>query len=126
MKYSDELELLKQLNVLKDNKEYSKIIDEIAENEDIVTKKYYDIATIKIDSLIHLEKYIDALLIIIDELKMPYIPKEFESFLTENKRYIDSLIKANNRRVITMFYNNKDKSYMNHWTNWAVDGAEKE
>ena len=101
MKYSDELELLKQLNVLKDNKEYSKIIDEIAENEDMVTKKYYDIATIKIDSLIHLEKYIDALLIIIDELKMPYIPKEFESFLTENKRYIDSLIKANNRRVIT-------------------------
>ena len=25
-----------------------------------------------------------------------------------------------------MFFNQKDKSYMNHWDNWAIDSIEKE
>ena len=88
-----ELELLEKLNEYSKKKYYSDGLKLISENEDVISKKYYQIMTYKISFLIETHNYIEANYLIKDELSVPYIPIEFEEFLFESKRIVDFALK---------------------------------
>lgn len=90
-----ELELLEKLKQYADKKWYSDGLKLIEENEDVVSKKYYQIMTYKISFLIETKNYLEANYLIKEEMSVPYIPVEFEEFLFESKRIVDFVLKKN-------------------------------
>lgn len=90
-----ELELLEKLKEYADKKWYSDGLKLIEENEDVVSKKYYQIMTYKISFLIETKNYLEANYLIKEEMSVPYIPVEFEEFLFESKRIVDFVLKKN-------------------------------
>ena len=89
----DENQLLLSIEELYKDNNYQECLKIIEENEDVITKKYYEIIPFKINCLIKLNKLIDALLIIKEELNVPYIPPLFETFLKEKKKEIELVLK---------------------------------
>ena len=81
----DENQLLLSIEELYKDNNYQECLKIIEENEDVIIKKYYEIIPFKINCLIKLNKLIDALLIIKEELNVPYIPSLFETFLKETR-----------------------------------------
>ena len=79
MKLKEEIELLNALENI-DPAEGLKLIEE---NEGLIRKKYYDIYKYKISFLIATRNFIDAKILISNELSVPYIPKEFEEYLKD-------------------------------------------
>lgn len=94
----NENELINQVNDLVSQKKYEEALELLTLNESLVYKKYYDVTKLKIEILIKLEKNIDALIIIQDELKVPYIPRDFEEFLLVSKRELNNRIKDKDRK----------------------------
>lgn len=90
-----ELELLEKLKQYAEKKWYSDGLKLIEENEDVVSKKYYQIMTYKISFLIETKNYLEANYLIKEEMSVPYIPVEFEEFLFESKRIVDFVLKKN-------------------------------
>ena len=66
----DENQLLLSIEELYKDNNYQECLKTIEENEDVITKKYYEIIPFKINCLIKLNKLIDALLIIKEELNV--------------------------------------------------------
>ena len=97
----DENQLLLSIEELYKNNNYKECLKTIEENEDVIIKKYYEIIPFKINCLIKLNKLIDALLIIKEELNVPYIPPLFETFLKEKKREIELVLKDKNKSSIS-------------------------
>ena len=97
----DEIKLLLSIEELYKDNNYQECLKTIEENEDVITKKYYEIIPFKINCLIKLNKLIDALLIIKEELNVPYIPPLFETFLKEKKREIELVLKDKNKSSIS-------------------------
>ena len=94
----NENELINQVNDLVSQNKYEEALELLTLNESLVYKKYYDVTKLKIEILIKLEKNIDALIIIQDELKVPYIPRDFEEFLLVSKRELNNRIKDKDRK----------------------------
>lgn len=97
----DELELLELIKDCSIKKEYKKGLELILENEDTITKKYYEIMPYKIDFYIKENKLIEASVLIKQELEVPYIPTDFEKFLKDRKKEIDFIFKDKQRNVLT-------------------------
>ncbi|MCI5744781.1 MAG: hypothetical protein MR270_00620 [Erysipelotrichaceae bacterium] len=98
----DEKQLYDYLLNLKNNKQYQLGLDVINENEHLIEKKYYDITRLKIEFLISLNKYMDALLLIKQEKNVPYIPLDFEKFLNDN--YDNISRKLNDKKTVKFSY----------------------
>ena len=73
----------------------------IKENEDLIIKKYYEITKYKILFLMALNKNIDALLIIKNELDVPYVPKDFLSFLNEKQKEINIILSDKSTKTLS-------------------------
>lgn len=99
---NNEDELLKILNESLEKKEYQKGLDILKDNEGLISKKYYDITKIKIELLMATNNYIEAVLIITEELKVPYIPLDFESFLNDKKKEVYLNLKDKKHVNVTM------------------------
>ena len=97
----DENQLLLSIEELYKDNNYQECLKTIEENEDVIIKKYYEIIPFKINCLIKLNKLIDALLIIKEELNVPYIPPLFETFLKEKKKEIELVLKDKNKSSIS-------------------------
>ena len=97
----DEIKLLLSIEELYKDNNYQECLKIIEENEDVIIKKYYEIIPFKINCLIKLNKLIDALLIIKEELNVPYIPPLFETFLKEKKKEIELVLKDKNKSSIS-------------------------
>ena len=97
----DENQLLLSIEELYKDNNYQECLKIIEENEDVIIKKYYEIIPFKINCLIKLNKLIDALLIIKEELNVPYIPPLFETFLKEKKKEIELVLKDKNKSSIS-------------------------
>ena len=97
----DENQLLLSIEELYKDNNYQECLRIIEENEDVIIKKYYEIIPFKINCLIKLNKLIDALLIIKEELNVPYIPPLFETFLKEKKKEIELVLKDKNKSSIS-------------------------
>lgn len=97
----DENQLLLSIEELYKDNNYQECLKIIEENEDVIIKKYYEIIPFKINCLIKLNKLIDALLIIKEELNVPYIPSLFETFLKEKKKEIELVLKDKNKSSIS-------------------------
>ena len=74
----------------------------IEENYSLIVKKYYQICKIKIQCLIKLEEYIDASIIIKEELGVPYIPLEFENFLKESQKFVFNKLHEKKQSTLTI------------------------
>ncbi len=82
----------------------------IEKYEGLVVKKYYEITTYKIKFLIALNKYLEAKLLISEELKAPYIPSDFQKFLLESNTTLDQNFKVINNNVAKEIdFDNLDK-----------------
>lgn len=99
---TNENELLESLNDCLSNNQYQKGLDLFEQYEYLIEKKYYEIIKIKLLFLLFLNKLIEASLLINDELKVPYIPRDFENFLLDKKKEIELVINENNSRHISM------------------------
>ena len=88
-----ETQLLEKLKHFEEKKWYSDGLELIKENEDAISKKYYEIARYKISFLIESNNFLEASYIIKEELSVPYIPMEFEDFLYEKKKQVDFALK---------------------------------
>lgn len=97
----DENQLLLSIEELYKDNNYQECLKTIEENEAVIIKKYYEIIPFKINCLIKLNKLIDALLIIKEELNVPYIPPLFETFLKEKKKEIELVLKDKNKSSIS-------------------------
>lgn len=97
----DENQLRLSIEELYKDNNYQECLRIIEENEDVIIKKYYEIIPFKINCLIKLNKLIDALLIIKEELNVPYIPPLFETFLKEKKKEIELVLKDKNKSSIS-------------------------
>ena len=97
----DENQLLVNLKQLFEVKDYKNCLKIIEENEDCITKKYYEIIPYKIECLIELNKLIDASVIIKEELSVPYIPPQFEKFLRQKKKEIEFILKDKQKNTIS-------------------------
>lgn len=97
----DENQLLENLKQLFEVKDYKNCLKLIEDNEDVITKKYYEIIPYKIECLISLNKLIDASVIIKEELNVPYIPPQFEKFLKEKKKEIEYILKDKQKNSIS-------------------------
>ena len=93
--------LLINLKELYEKKEYENGLNLIKENEDLIIKKYYEITKYKILFLMALNKNIDALLIIKNELDVPYVPKDFLSFLNEKQKEIDIILSDKSTKTLS-------------------------
>ena len=98
---NNELELIEQLLKCKENNDFKEGLNLIEKYENLVSKKYYEITKLKIEFLINLDKLIDASLIIKEELKVPYIPKDFHEFLNEKNSLINVLFSDKTQKHIT-------------------------
>ena len=98
---NNELELIEQLLKCKENNDFKEGLNLIEKYENLISKKYYEITKLKIEFLISLDKLIDASLIIKEELKVPYIPKDFHEFLNEKNRLINVLFSDKTQKHIT-------------------------
>lgn len=93
--------LLINLKELYEKKEYENGLNLIKENEDLIIKKYYEITKYKILFLMALNKNIDALLIIKNELDVPYVPKDFLSFLNEKQKEINIILSDKSTKTLS-------------------------
>ncbi len=93
--------LLINLKELYEKKEYENGLNLIKENEDLIVKKYYEITKYKILFLMALNKNIDALLIIKNELDVPYVPKDFLSFLNEKQKEINIILSDKSTKTLS-------------------------
>ena len=98
---NNELELIEQLLKCKENNDFKEGLNLIEKYENLISKKYYEITKLKIEFLISLDKLIDASLIIKEELKVPYIPKDFHEFLNEKNSLINVLFSDKTQKHIT-------------------------
>ena len=96
----NEENLIIKLQDLYEKKEFSKGLEIMKENEDLIKKKYYDITKLKILFLMGLNKNIDALLIIKNELDVPYVPKDFLSFLNEKQKEINIILNDKSNKTL--------------------------
>ena len=101
---TNETELLKFLNECLTNNQYKKGLDTLNEYEYLVEKRYYEITKIKILFLLFLNEIIEVATLINEELKVPYIPRDFENFILEKRKEIELVMKENNKKTITMEY----------------------
>lgn len=93
--------LLINLKELYEKKEYENGLNLIKENEDLIIKKYYEITKYKILFLMALNKNIDALLIIKNELDVPYVPKDFLNFLNEKQKEINIILSDKSTKTLS-------------------------
>lgn len=91
-----ESELVNRIIKLYNDKMYKQGYELIIENEDIIEKKYYEITEYKIRFLVALNKLIEASIIVKEELSLPYIPKDFESFLIQINKEINFTLNDKN------------------------------
>lgn len=99
---TNENELLKILNECLSNNQYQKGLDIFNEYEYLIEKKYYEIIKIKLLFLLFLNKIIEAASLINEELKVPYIPRDFEDFLLKKQKEIDLIINEKNDKQFTI------------------------
>ena len=99
---TNENELLKILNECLSNNQYQKGLDIFNEYEYLIEKKYYEITKIKLLFLLFLNKIIEAASLINEELKVPYIPRDFEDFLLKKQKEIDLIINEKNDKQFTI------------------------
>lgn len=97
----NEEDLLIKLSECNEKEEYKKGLDLIKDNEDIIVKKYYDVTKYKILFLMGLNKNIDALLIIKNELDVPYVPKDFLAFLNEKQKEINIILSDKTNKTLS-------------------------
>ena len=97
----NEENLLINLKELYERKEYENGLNLIKENEDLIVKKYYEITKYKILFLMALNKNIDALLIIKNELDVPYVPKDFLTFLNEKYKEINIILSDKSSKTLS-------------------------
>lgn len=97
----NEENLLINLKELYERKEYENGLNLIKENEDLIVKKYYEITKYKILFLMALNKNIDALLIIKNELDVPYVPKGFLTFLNEKYKEINIILSDKSSKTLS-------------------------
>ena len=91
-----ESELVNRIIKLYNDKMYKQGYELIIENEDIIEKRYYEIAEYKIRFLVALNKLIEASIIVKEELSLPYIPKDFENFLIQINKEINFTLNDKN------------------------------
>lgn len=94
---NNEIELLSCLEKCLKEKKYQNGLELILENENLVSKKYYDITKYKLIFLIKLNKLIDAKILINEELKVPYIPADFEKFIFEKQKEVNYILNDKNK-----------------------------
>ena len=99
---TNEIELLQFLNECLSNNQYKKGLETLNKYEHLVEKKYYEITKIKILFLLFLNEIIEASSLINEELKVPYIPRDFEDFLIEKQREVELVIQESNKKIISM------------------------
>lgn len=106
MEINNEIDLIEALKNVSPNEGLSLI----EKYEGLVVKKYYEIATYKIKFLINLNKYLEARVLISEELKAPYIPSDFQNFLLESNKFLDQNFKViNNNTIKEIDFDNLDK-----------------
>lgn len=95
----NEIELLDKIKKYYEDGLYKDGLDFLIANEDVIEKKYYEIIKYKLMFYIKLNKEVEASILIKEELSVPYVPADFEEFLTEKKRQIDFILKENRRKT---------------------------
>lgn len=75
-------------------KEYDQAYEEGMKAKALAEKTYYDVVAIYVSVLKELEKYEEAINIIVEELSMPYIPYQYETMF--NAAYDDLLLAKQN------------------------------
>lgn len=95
---NNEIELIETVNSLINEKKNKEALELLNSNISLIEKKYYDIIRLKIELELKLDKNIDALIDIKEELKVPYVPKDFEDFLYKSKKEVDYRLKDNERK----------------------------
>jgi len=102
MRFKSEDELLNYLTSCYESKNYVEGLNAFNDNEDLITKKYYEIIKYKILILLALNKYVDAALVIKNEQMVPYIPRDFEAFLIEKAKEVNYELRDNHKNVISV------------------------
>ena len=100
--FTNENELIEYLLSCQKNKNYEDALKSIEDNFDLISKKYYEVIKLKIIFLLETDKLIDASVLIKEELSVPYIPKDFESFLHEKRKEVMYRLKDKERHQISI------------------------
>lgn len=99
---NDENELLHFVEKCYAESNYKEGFDAIEENNSLIYKKYYEITKYKLLFLIAMEKLIEALVLIKEELSVPYVPRDFESFLKDKQQEINFLLRDKQHHSLTI------------------------
>lgn len=99
---NDELQLLEYVIKCYEEKQYKDGLKSIHDNENLISKKYYEIIKYKLLFLMELDKFIDATILIKEELKVPYVPREFEKFLLEKQKEISFILRDKQRHKLSI------------------------
>ena len=99
----NEDEVIDFLKVIEKATFYKEKLDFILKYENVISKRYYDFATYKISALLDNKEYEKAKLLILNELNLPYIPTDFESFLKSSLKEIQ-LIENESKKDISINY----------------------
>ena len=98
----NENELMAFLNNCLIDRFYDEALQAIEDNFSLINKKYYDICRIKLDCLINLEKYIEASILIKEELSVAYVPLDFEEFLKDRQRIVFRKLNENKNNKVSI------------------------
>lgn len=99
---NNEIQLLEYVIKCYESKQYKEGLKAIVDNENLISKKYYEIIKYKLIFLINTDKLIDASILVKEELSVPYIPQDFERFLKEKLKEINFNLRDKQRHNLSM------------------------